>query len=251
MIKLKNSWQLEKMRASGQMAALVLDAVCKAVAPGVTTRELDDHAADVIRGLGGKSAFLGYRGYPGHICVSINEEVVHGIPGPRRVRAGDVVSVDVGVVYEGYVGDTARTVLVAVDDPELIRLVNITAEALNAAIRKAVIGGMLSDISHAVEQVVAAAGFSVVRDFVGHGVGQKMHEDPQIPNFGPPGKGPRLKSGMTLAIEPMVNAGSYEVEVLGDGWTVVTKDRRVSAHFEHSVAVGEKCGEILTCLPAK
>jgi methionyl aminopeptidase len=246
MIKIKTPEELDGMRLSGRLAATVRDAVARAIQPGVTTGELDDYARELIAKLGGKSAFFGYRGYPGYICTSINDEVVHGIPGARRVQMGDIVSVDFGVEYGGFIGDTATTVMVGVTDPDVIRLVTITEQALEAAIEKAVIGGRLSDISHAVETVALSAGFSVVRDFVGHGIGRQMHEDPQIPNFGLPGRGPRLKAGMTFALEPMINLGDEEVEVMGDGWTVLTRDRKPSAHFEHTVAISEGRGEILT-----
>lgn len=246
MIKIKTPEELDGMRRSGRVAATVRDAVAKAIRPGATTAELDDYARELIAQLGGKSAFLGYRGFPGHICSSVNDEVVHGIPGSRRIQMGDIVSVDIGVEYGGFIGDTATTVMVGVTDPDVIRLVTITEQALEAAIEKAVIGGRLSDISHAVEAVALSAGFYVVRDFVGHGIGREMHEDPQIPNFGLPGRGPRLKAGMTFAIEPMINLGTEEVEVMGDGWTVLTKDRKPSAHFEHTVAISEGRGEILT-----
>lgn len=233
------------------MAAEVLDAVSRSASPGVTTLELDEYATELIRKCGGESAFFGYRGYPGHICVSVNEEVVHGIPGPRRIQMGDVVSLDVGVVYDGFVGDTATTVMVGVTDPEIIRLVNVGRKALESAIAKAVCGNRVSDISHAIETTAEEAGYSVVRDFVGHGVGRKMHEDPQIPNFGPPGRGPKLKNGMTLAVEPMVNQGVFQVDVLSDGWTVVTRDRLPSVHFEHTVVIQDETAEILTCLQKK
>ncbi len=246
MIIIKSPEELECMRASGRIAARVRDALVKRVAPGVTTGELDDYARELMAKAGARSAFLGYRGFPGNICASVNNVVVHGIPGRQRIAVGDVVSLDVGVVFEGFVGDTAATVLVGVTDPNVIRLVRVAEQALERGISKAVAGGRLSDISHAIEQVVVDAGFSVVREFVGHGVGRSMHEDPQIPNYGPPGKGPKLKSGMTLAIEPMVNMGVADVEVLADGWTVTTKDRRPSAHVEHTVAVLEGRAEILT-----
>lgn len=248
MIIIKTPEELARMRVSGRMAAEVRDAVADRVTPGVTTAELDEWAEEMIRKFGGKSAFFGYRGYPGHICVSVNEEVVHGIPGSRRIQMGDIVSIDVGVVYDGFVGDTATTVAVGVTDPGWIRLVSVGRKALEAAVEKAVAGARLSDVSHVIEQVAEQAGFAVVRDFVGHGIGRNMHEDPQIPNFGPPGRGPVLKSGMTLALEPMVNMGGADVEVLADGWTVVTRDRRPSVHFEHTIAVGEGRAEILTCL---
>ena len=209
-------------------------------------RELDELAARLIAGLGGKSAFLRYRGYPGNICISVNEEVVHGLPGERQIQMGDIVSIDIGVIYGGFVGDTATTVMVGVIDPDLIRLVAATERALHAGIGQARAGGHLSDISHEIERTATTAGFSVVRTFVGHGIGRSMHEDPQIPNFGPPGRGPRLKEGMTLAIEPMVNMGGSDVEIMEDGWTVLTVDRKPSVHFEHTVSIGEAGAEILT-----
>ena len=246
MIKSKTSAELAAMRVSGRMAATVRDEVAAMSRPGVTTRELDEYARARIEALGGTSAFFGYRGFPGNICVSVNDEVVHGIAGDRVIQQGDILSVDVGVLYDGFIGDTATTVMVGVTDKDVLRLVEATERALQAAIEQAVEGRRLSDISHAVEQVGRAAGLGVVRDFVGHGVGRKMHEEPQIPNFGLPGRGPRLRAGMTFALEPMFNLGSPEVEVMADGWTVLTKDRKPSAHFEHTVAVGKERAEILT-----
>lgn len=246
MIILKTPEELDRMRASGRLAATILQTLCRSASPGVTTSELDDLARELIAKAGAKSSFHGYRGYPGQICVSVNDEVVHGIPGSRRIRVGDVVSIDVGVMYEGFVGDTANTVMVGVTDPAVIRLVETARRALDNAIRHAVAGGRLSDISHEVEATAQEGGFTVVRDFVGHGIGRSMHEEPQIPNYGPPGRGPKLREGMTLAIEPMLNLGGPEVEVMADGWTVLTKDRKPSVHVEHTVAVQEGHGEILT-----
>lgn len=246
MIIIKTAEELDRMRASGQVAARIRDELARAMTPGVTTAELDAYARELMSKAGARSAFFGYRGFPGHICTSINSVVVHGIPGPQRIQIGDIVSVDVGVIYEGFIGDTATTVMIGVTDPRVVRLVRIAEEALERGIAKAVAGGRLSDISHAIEQTVEQAGFSVVREFVGHGVGRSMHEEPQIPNYGPPGRGPKLKPGMTLAIEPMVNLGRADVEVLADGWTVMTKDRQPSAHVEHTVAVLEGQAEILT-----
>jgi len=246
MIILKTAADLERMRTSGRMAAAVRDATARAVSPGMTTAEISDYAAEVIRGMGAESAFLGYHGYPGHICISPNEVVVHGIPGVRRIQNGDLVSLDIGVRYGGFVGDTATTVMVGAVDETVRRLVETTEKALYAGIAMAIVGGRVSDISHAVQQTAELAGFSVVRAFVGHGIGRAVHEEPQVPNFGAPGRGPLLKTGMTLAIEPMVNLGQADVEVLEDGWTVVTKDGRWSAHFEHTVAVGLEGAEILT-----
>jgi methionyl aminopeptidase len=245
-IVLKDAEALAGMRESGRMAATVREKVAEAIAPGVTTKELGVYAYDLIREMGGESAFLGYMGYPGEICVSVNEAVVHGIPDDRRIKAGDIVSLDIGVQYRGYIGDTATTVMVAVSEPEILRLVKTTEKALLAGIAKAQAGGRLSDVSHAIEQTAIEEGFAVVRDFVGHGIGRKMHEEPQVPNFGAPGKGPRLKEGMTLALEPMLNMGGPGVEVQADGWTVLTKDRKPSAHFEHSIAVTNGEARILT-----
>jgi methionyl aminopeptidase len=247
MIIVKTAQELDAMRASGRLAAQILDSVARSVRPGVTTRELDEMADRLIVASGAKSAFFGYRGYPGHICVSVNEEVVHGIPGPRLVQLGDVVSLDIGVEVGGFVGDNATTVMVGVTDPEVVRLAEVGRQSLAAAINMARAGRRLSDISHAVQQTAEGAGFSVVRDFVGHGVGRRLHEDPQIPNFGPPGHGPKLRPGMTFALEPMLNLGVAEVEVLADGWTVVTRDRKPSVHFEHSVAIRDGEAVVLTC----
>jgi methionyl aminopeptidase len=185
------------------------------------------------------------------VCISVNEEVVHGLPGPRRICIGDIVSLDVGVVVDGFVGDMATTIMVGVADLDIIRLVTVARQALDAGIRQARAGNRISDVSAAIEAVADGAGFSVVRDFVGHGIGRAMHEDPQIPNFGPPGRGAVLRKGMTLAIEPMLNMGGSDVEVQADRWTVVTRDRRPSAHFEHTVAVGEDAAEVLTCAEEK
>lgn len=247
MIIVKTADELDRMRASGRVAARVRDALVRAVVPGVSTAELDSLARDLMAQEGARSAFLGYRGFPGHICTSINEVVVHGIPGEQRVKLGDLISIDVGVIFDGFVGDTAATTMVGVTDREVIRLVKVAEQALAEGIAKAVPGGRLSDVSHAIEQESVKAGFSVVRDFVGHGIGRSMHEDPQIPNYGPPGRGPRLRPGMTLAIEPMLNQGGPEVEVMADGWTVKTRDRKPSVHVEHTVAVLEDGPEILTC----
>lgn len=251
MIIVKNHDELEKMRLAGRITAKICAALARSIAPGVTTAEIDRYAAELIGQFGAKSAFLGYRGYPGTVCISVNEEVVHGLPGPRRIQIGDIVSLDVGIVVGGFVGDMATTIMVCVADPDVIRLVAVAQQALVAGIRKARAGNRLSDVSAAIEEVATGAGFSVVHDFVGHGIGRTMHEDPQIPNFGPPGRGPVLRKGMTLAIEPMINMGGSDVEVQEDRWTVVTRDRRPSAHFEHTVAVGEDAAEVLTCAEEK
>ena len=234
------------MRAACAAAADVLQAVAILVVPGCTTQELNQAAGELIAQRGGKSPFLGYKGYPGNICVSVNEEVVHGIPGKRRIQYGDIVSLDVGIIVDGYVGDNATTVAVGAVEPRTQELLRVTEQALLAGIKKARAGNRVGEISFAVQSVVEAHGFSVVREFVGHGVGRKLHEDPQIPNYGRTSDGPKLKSGMTLAIEPMINAGTFEVQVLSDGWTVVSADGAPSAHFEHTVLVTNGEAEILT-----
>lgn len=246
MILVKAPEELERMKLSGRLAALVLTEVAAKAAPGVTTEELDAFARELIRKHGGRSAFLHYRGYPRSICVSINEEVVHGIPGKRKIRDGDIVSIDVGVALDGYIGDTAATVLVGEVDPEVRRLVQVTQEALYEAIDQIRPGRRLGVIGHTIESKALEAGFNVVKEFVGHGVGRQLHEDPQIPNFGPADSGPVLQEGMTLAIEPMMNLGRAEVVVKSDGWTAVTADGKPSAHFEHTVAVGSDGAVILT-----
>jgi len=246
MIPVKSPSEIERMRRACAAAAEILGAVAALAEPGRTTAELNEAAGELIRQHGGKSPFLGYRGYPGHVCVSVNDEVVHGVPTSRKFQDGDIVSLDVGIILDGYVGDNARTVAVGVLKPKTAQLLQVTEQALYAGIAQARRGRRVGDISHAIQATVEAHGFSPVREFVGHGVGRKMHEEPQIPNFGVAGKGPKLKSGMTLAIEPMINAGGYEVEVLNDGWTVVTADGAPSAHFEHTVLVTEGEAEILT-----
>ncbi len=246
MVVIKTSDDLVRMRVSNRLAARVRDEVANWIRPGVTTREIGAYAAELIRQAGGECAFLGYRGFPGTICISVNDEVVHGIPGPRRVEIGDIVSLDIGVLINGFYGDTATTVMVGVTDPAWIRLVRVARQALQAGVEKAVCGNRVSDISHAVQSTVEKAGFTVVRDFVGHGIGRELHEDPQVPNYGKPGKGVLLRTGMTLAIEPMVNMGKASVKVMEDGWTVRTRDRKPSAHFEHTVAISNAGPEILT-----
>jgi len=248
MIIIKSEAELQAMRASCSVAASVREAVAAVVRPGVTTAELADYAAELMAREGAQSAFLGYRGFPGQICVSVNAAVVHGIPGAQRVELGDIVSLDIGVRLDGFIGDTATTVMVGVTDPDVVRLVDTTRRALHAGIDKARAGGRLSDISHAVESEAVSNGFAVVREFVGHGIGRSMHEDPQVPNFGKAGRGPRLRRGMTMAIEPMLNMGKADVEVMEDGWTVLTRDRKPSAHFEHTIAVTANGAEVLTAL---
>jgi methionyl aminopeptidase len=246
MIVIKTPLELDAMRRVNRMTARVRDELAAMVRPGITTLELGNAAFELIHKLGGVSAFYGYHGFPGQICVSVNDEVVHGIPGKRVIREGDIVSIDTGITFGGFIGDTAVTVAAGEISDEKKKLLEVTKAALDAGIAKAVAGNRLGDISHAIQTVVEAAGFSVVREFVGHGIGRDMHEDPQVPNFGNPGRGPKLQAGMTLAIEPMVNIGSPKVEVLEDKWTAVTKDGSASAHFEHTVAVGVTAPEILT-----
>jgi methionyl aminopeptidase len=247
-IIIKSPEEIAAMRAAGRVVARTMEALKKAIRPGVTTLELDRIGEETIRGLGGIPAFKGHLGYPASLCVSVNEQVVHGIPGPRRLVEGDIVSIDVGAIVGGFVGDAGFTAAVGSVSEEARRLIAVTAGALEAGIAVARPGGHVSDISHAVEETARAGGFSVVREYVGHGVGRKMWEEPQVPNFGPPGAGPVLRSGMTLALEPMINAGTHEVELSKDGWTVVTKDGRLSAYFEHTIAILEEGPEILTAL---
>lgn len=243
---IKTEDEIALMRESGRILAGALSMVKRYVVPGVTTAELEGRIDEYIRDHEAIPAFKGYRGYPGSICASVNEEVVHGIPGKRVLVEGDIVGVDVGVLKDSYYADAARTFAVGQISPLARKLMQVTEQALERGIEKARSGNRLSDISHAVEKTVTAGGFSVVRDLVGHGIGRQMHEEPQVPNFGPPGRGALLKKGMTLAIEPMVNAGGPEVLTLKDNWTVVTKDRSLSAHFENTIAVGDDGAEILT-----
>ncbi|HEY3364590.1 MAG TPA: type I methionyl aminopeptidase [Symbiobacteriaceae bacterium] len=246
MIILKSPREIELMHEAGRLVYEVHQELAKAVVPGVTTRELDTLAESLIRKAGGIPTFKGYHGFPGSICASVNEEVVHGIPGKRKLKEGDVLAIDLGITYKGYVGDSAYTHPVGKIDPEAQRLLDVTRISLEKGIEQCWPGKRLGDIGNAVQSYAEAAGFGVVRDYVGHGVGTAMHEDPQIPNFGPPGVGPVLKAGMVLAIEPMINAGTWEVRSLSDKWTVVTLDGRNSAHFEHTVAITENGPVILT-----
>jgi methionyl aminopeptidase len=235
------------MRPACSVAHWVLREVAAAVRPGITTRELDEFGAGRMKEYGAKSAFLGYRKYPCHLCISVNDEVVHGLAGPRQLRFGDIVSLDVGVFYRGFVGDNAMTVAVGGCSVEAQRLMDVTSGALHEGIAQATPGRQVADISRAIQMYVERNGYSVVREFVGHGVGRTVHEKPEVPNF-VDGKGsPRLRAGMTLAIEPMVNAGGAAIKVLRDGWTAVTQDGSLSAHFEHTVLITESGPEILTC----
>jgi methionyl aminopeptidase len=243
----RSAAELERMRAAGRLVGEVLTELSANVAPGVTTADLDALAEKRIAAAGGTPAFKGYHGYPATICASINDEVIHGIPSGRRMlNEGDVISIDVGASLDGYFGDSALTLPVGKVSEEAAMLLRVTEESLFEAIERVRPGGRISDIGHAVQQHVEAYGFSVVREFVGHGIGQSMHEEPQVPNYGEPGHGPRLAPGMVLAIEPMVNAGKPAVKVLADGWTAVTRDGRLSAHFEHTVAVTADGPWILT-----
>jgi methionyl aminopeptidase len=246
MISLKKDQELALMRKAGRLVALTLQEVVAAVKPGVTTKELDRIAEKFIRSYGGEPAFKGYNGYPATLCVSVDDQVVHGIPGKRLLREGQIVSLDVGAIVEGFYGDSAITVPVGRVSQEAELLMRITRESLGKAIEKAVVGNRLSDISHAVQAHAEGYGLSIVKDYVGHGIGRAMHEAPAVPNFGPPNRGLKLAAGMTLAIEPMVNFGSCEVETLLDNWTVVTVDGSLSAHFEHTIAITPDGPEILT-----
>lgn len=235
------------MREAGKRTREILELVRSLVKPGVTTYDLDKAAEDKLKEWSIRPAFKGYHGYPAVLCTSVNDEVVHGIPSKKRaLKEGDVVSVDFGLFYDGYVGDSAITIPVGTIDEKTARLLKTTEESLYAGIKAVKPGATLGDIGAAVQRVVEREGFSVVRDFVGHGVGTQMHEDPQVPNYGKPGRGLKLREGMVIAIEPMVNAGTYEVEVLDDGWTAVTADGSMSAHFEHTVAVTANGVRILT-----
>jgi methionyl aminopeptidase len=244
--------EIVRMRAANQLVADVLAELEADVAPGVTTADLDRLAERLVRDAGAEPAFKGYRGYPATLCASVNEEVVHGIPSKTRaLREGDIVSLDIGVKVGGFYGDAAVTVPVGNVSDETTTLLRVTNESLERAIAQVRVGGRLSDIGHAVQEWVEAHGFSVVREFVGHGIGERLHEDPQIPNYGPPGRGPKLAEGMVLAIEPMVAMGRPETRVLGDGWTAVTRDGSLAAHFEHTVAVTTEGPLVLTARPVR
>jgi methionyl aminopeptidase len=248
MIVCKSPAELERMKAANQLVAEVLAALREAVRPGVTTGDLDAMAESHIRAGGGEPAFKGYHGFPATICASVNEEVIHGIPSQRELVEGDVISIDLGAVLDGFYGDSAITVPVGRVSERAAELLQVTEESLHRAIAQVKVGARISDLGHAVQQHVEQHGFSVVREFVGHGIGSRLHEDPQIPNYGVPGRGPRLAEGMVLAIEPMVNMGEPAVRVLGDRWTAVTKDGQLSAHFEHTVAVTKAGALVLTAL---
>jgi methionyl aminopeptidase len=248
-IKIKTPHEITRMRVAGETASAILLELAKAVKPGCTTLEIDQLALELMRERDCKSAFLGYRGFSGQICISVNEEVVHGIGGPRKIQPGDVVKIDVGIVKGGWIGDNALTVAVGEVSDETRRLLIATEESLFAAISHARAGERLAELCAAVEDHVKPLGFSVVREFVGHGVGRDLHEEPQVPNYRPQGKSPLLEPGMVLAIEPMVNAGAPSVRILDDGWTVITTDGKASAHFEHTVLITSGEPELLTWRP--
>ncbi len=246
MIILKSKTEIEKIAKASRIVASTLQALKAYVNPGMTTLMLDVFAEKRIIEAGGVPAFKGYRNFPATLCVSVNEEVVHGIPSDKVLKDGDIVGMDLGVIIDGFYGDAAITIPIGDVDEEILRLLDVTEKSLYAGISQGLAGGRLSDISHAVQSAVEPQGYSIVTDFVGHGIGRSLHEEPQIPNFGPKGKGPRLKEGMVLAIEPMVNIGKPQVEVLEDGWTAVSADRSLSAHFEHTVAITKDGPVILT-----
>jgi methionyl aminopeptidase len=242
----KSPAEIEKMRAASQLVAQILDELAVLVTPGVSTADLDAAAEAKVRAAGAEPAFKGYRGYPATLCASANEQVIHGIPNRTPLKAGDIISLDMGVKLNGYFGDSAVTVPVGPVSDDVARLLRVTQEALERGIAQVRVGGRISDIGHAIQKHVETNGFSVVREFVGHGIGASLHEEPQIANYGEPGRGPRLAEGMTLAIEPMVNMGKPAVKVLADGWTAVTRDGSLSAHFEHTVAVTKNGPDVLT-----
>jgi len=251
MIIIKSPREIEMLKKANSIVAEVLERLRKTVAPGATTKELDQIAEETILSRGAIPAFKGYRGFPATLCVSINEEVVHGIPNQRKLKDGDIVSLDVGTDFNGYFGDAAITLPVGRVDQGAQKLLEVTEKALHIGIEEARIGHRLFDISHAVQAWVESQGFSVVRDFVGHGIGRSLHEEPQIPNYGSPHQGPRLEKGMVFALEPMVNEGTFPVRILSDGWTVVTADGKRSAHFEHSIVITDGEAEILSVIQGK
>ncbi len=247
MIEIKSEREIAIIESAGRIVRLVLTEIQKIARPGETTAELDKKAEEIIKGFNARSAFKGYKGFPGAICTSINEQVVHGIPGRTRLKNGDILSIDVGVEKDGFYADAAVTIEIGdLVSEDARRLIKVTETALRLGIDKAVEASRLFDISNAIQRCAESNGYSVVRDFVGHGIGRKMHEAPEIPNFGKQGTGPRLKKGMVLAIEPMINSGRYEIEILSDGWTAVARDRKLSAHFEHTVCVTDGEPRLLT-----
>ncbi len=249
MITRKSAREIEIMRHAGAIVARAHQAVKKAVKPGITTQEIDAIVDEVIKNEDATPSFKGYGGFPGSACTSVNEEIVHGIPSPKRtLKSGDIFKVDIGAIYKGYHGDSAWTYAVGEISQEAKELMQVTHDSLFEGLKYAVAGNRITDISHAIQTYAESHGYSVVRDFVGHGVGKTLHESPQIPNYGPPGKGPTLKPGMTLAIEPMINQGLKDIKVLDDGWTAITQDKSLSAHYEHTVLITEDAPVILTAL---
>jgi methionyl aminopeptidase len=246
MIIYKSTEEIQSMRRSNQIVAKILSELGMMIKPGIQTKDLDEHAERRTREMGAVAAFKGYRGYPTSLCTSINEEIVHGIPSSRTLRSGDIISLDFGVVFNGFYGDAAVTYPVGEITPQAERLIATARDAFYKGMAKIKEGNRLSDISHAIQGHVESQGFSVIRTFVGHGIGFSLHEEPQVPNFGTPGRGPKLRPGMVLAIEPMIASGSWEVEILSDNWTAVTKDRGLSAHYEHTVALTQDGAEILS-----
>jgi methionyl aminopeptidase len=247
LISIKKKDEIKRMIVASEIVSEALQAIKKAVAPGITTKALEEIAEDIIRTRGGKPAFKGYKGFPASICTSVNDEVVHGIPSEEVVlKEGDIVSIDLGVIYKGYISDAAITLPVGAISESAARLLSVTKQALFEGIAKAVPSNRVGDISHAIQSYVESKGYSVVRKFVGHGVGRRLHEEPQVPNFGLPGEGIKLREGMTLAIEPMVNEGTHDVSIMEDGWTAKTKDGKLSAHFEHTILIKKNGPEILT-----
>ena len=250
MITFKSASELEAMRQSSRIVAAVLGELEPRIRPGIRTRDLDLYAEKRTRELGAVPAFKGYRGYPASVCISVNEEVIHGIPSGRILQDGDIVSLDFGVLYEGFYSDSALTAPVGRVPAEARRLIAAAERSFFQGLAQMREGARLSDVSAAIQRSVESEGFSVIRQFVGHGIGRSLHEEPQVPNFGAPGRGPKIKPGMTLAIEPMIAAGGPEVEILEDGWTAVTRDRRLAAHYEHTVAMTENGPEVLSARPA-
>lgn len=246
MIVLRSDEEIEETRKAGRIVALTLEKLKRYAKPGVQTKELDSIAREEILKRNGYPAFKDYKGFPGNICTSINEVVVHGIPSDRKLKSGDIISLDVGVKFRDYFADAAITIGVGEISEEARKLLKVTEGALYTGIDNAKPGKRLSDISSSIQELVESSGFSVVRSFVGHGIGTRVHEEPEIPNYGEPNRGPKLQRGMVLALEPMVNVGTFEVEILDDGWTAVTKDRKLSAHFEHTIVITDKAAEILT-----
>ena len=249
MVHIKSQQDIDKIRKASHIVANTLQLLSQHVQAGITTLELDAIAESEIRKTGARPAFKGYRGFPRTLCVSINEEIVHGIPSKRKLKDGDIVSLDLGAIWDGFYGDAARTFAVGAITNEAQKLIDVTRESLKIAIDQAREGNRIGDIGFAVQKYVESHGYSVVREFVGHGIGRNLHEDPQIPNYGKPGQGPRIKAGMVFAIEPMVCQGGPEVEILQDNWTAITRDRSLAAHFEHSLAITESGPEVLSDLP--